>query len=182
MGVGTNRMNKYTVGMATQGFANYIAKAFPGEEIRVAVSYDSRNNSRDFARITAEVFANNGFLVYLFDNIRPTPELSFAIRHYHCHAGVMVTASHNPKEYNGYKAYWQDGAQLTAPHDTAVIDEVNRISDPSMVRFGEDGAARIQMMGEETDKVYLDSVLSLMLSPESVARHRDIRLVSDRVY
>ena len=177
MGVGTNRMNKYTVGMATQGFANYIAKAFPGEEIKVAVSFDSRNNSRDFARITAEVFANNGFHVYLFDDIRPTPELSFAIRHYHCHAGVMVTASHNPKEYNGYKAYWQDGAQLTAPHDTAVIDEVNRISDPSMVRFGEDGAARIQMMGEETDKVYLDSVLSLMLSPESVARHRDIRLV-----
>ena len=101
------------------------------------------------------MFANNGFHVYLFDDIRPTPELSFAIRHYHCHAGVMVTASHNPKEYNGYKAYWQDGAQLTAPHDTAVIDEVNRISDPSMVRFGEDGAARIQMMGEETDKVYL---------------------------
>ena len=177
MGVGTNRMNKYTVGMATQGFANYIAKAFPGEEIRVAVSYDSRNNSRDFARITAEVFANNGFLVYLFDNIRPTPELSFAIRHYHCHAGVMITASHNPKEYNGYKAYWQDGAQLTAPHDTAVIDEVNKIADPSMVRFGEEGASRIQMMGEETDKVYLDSVLSLMLSPESIARHKDIKLV-----
>ena len=177
MGVGTNRMNKYTVGMATQGFANYIAKAFPGEEIRVAVSYDSRNNSRDFARITAEVFANNGFLVYLFDNIRPTPELSFAIRHYHCHAGVMITASHNPKEYNGYKAYWQDGAQLTAPHDTAVIKEVNKIADPSMVRFGEEGASRIQMMGEETDKVYLDSVLSLMLSPESIARHKDIKLV-----
>ena len=126
----------------------------------MAVSYDSRNNSRDFARITAEVFANNGFLVYLFDNIRPTPELSFAIRHYHCHAGVMVTASHNPKEYNGYKAYWQDGAQLTAPHDTAVIEEVNKIADPSMVRFGEEGASRIQMMGEETDKVYLDSCVS----------------------
>ena len=177
MGAGTNRMNKYTVGMATQGFANYITKAFPGEEIKVAVSFDSRNNSRDFARITAEVFANNGFRVYLFDNIRPTPELSFAIRHYHCHAGVMVTASHNPKEYNGYKAYWQDGAQLTAPHDTAVIEEVNKIENPSMVRFGEDNLSNIKMMGEETDKVYLDSVLSLMLSPESIARHKDIKLV-----
>ena len=177
MGAGTNRMNKYTVGMATQGFANYITKAFPGEEIKVAVSFDSRNNSRDFAGITAEVFANNGFRVYLFDNIRPTPELSFAIRHYHCHAGVMVTASHNPKEYNGYKAYWQDGAQLTAPHDTAVIEEVNKIENPSMVRFGEDNLSNIKMMGEETDKVYLDSILSLMLSPESIARHKDIKLV-----
>ncbi|CCY34665.1 phosphoglucomutase [Alistipes sp. CAG:831] len=177
MGVGTNRMNKYTVGMATQGFANYIAKAFPGEEIRVAVSFDSRNNSRDFAKITAEVFANNGFEVYLFDNIRPTPELSFAIRHYHCHAGVMVTASHNPKEYNGYKAYWQDGAQLTAPHDTAVIAEVNKIENPSMVKFGEDNLSGIKMMGEETDKIYLDSILSLMLSPESIARHKDIKFV-----
>ena len=156
MGVGTNRMNKYTVGMATQGFANYIRKAYEGEEnIRVAVSFDSRNNSREFAKITAEVFANNGFEVYLFDNIRPTPELSFAIRHYHCHAGVMVTASHNPKEYNGYKAYWQDGAQLTAPHDTAVIAEVNKIENPSMVKFGEENVSKIKMMGEETDKVYL---------------------------
>ena len=163
MGVGTNRMNRYTVGMATQGFANYIRKAYEGEEnIRVAVSFDSRNNSREFAKITAEVFANNGFEVYLFDNIRPTPELSFAIRHYHCHAGVMVTASHNPKEYNGYKAYWQwqDGAQLTAPHDTAVIAEVNKIENPSMVKFGEDNLSKIQLMGEETDKVYLDSILS----------------------
>ena len=177
MGVGTNRMNKYTVGMATQGFANYILKQFPGQDIKVAVSFDSRNNSREFAKITAEVFANNGFHVYLFDNIRPTPELSFAIRHYGCNAGVMVTASHNPKEYNGYKAYWQDGAQLTAPHDTAVIEEVNKITDPSMVKFGEDNVSNIQMMGEETDKVYLDSILSLMLSPESIARHKDIRFV-----
>lgn len=177
MGVGTNRMNKYTVGMATQGFANYISKEFPGQEIKVAVSFDSRNNSREFAKITAEVFANNGFQVYLFDNIRPTPELSFAIRHYGCNAGVMITASHNPKEYNGYKAYWQDGAQLTAPHDTDVIAEVNRITDPSMVKFGEDNMGNIRMLGEETDKVYLDSILSLMLSPESVARHRDIKFV-----
>lgn len=177
MGVGTNRMNRYTVGMATQGFANYIAKEFPGQEIKVAVSFDSRNNSREFAMITAEVFANNGFQVYLFDNIRPTPELSFAIRYYGCNAGVMITASHNPKEYNGYKAYWQDGAQLTAPHDTAVIAEVNKITDPSMVMFGEDNISSIRMMGEETDKAYLDSVLSLMLSPESIARHHELKLV-----
>ena len=129
MGVGTNRMNKYTVGMATQGFANYIKKAFPAEEIKVAIAYDSRNNSKEFAKITAEVFAANEFKVYLFENIRPTPELSFAIRHYGCHAGVMVTASHNPKEYNGYKAYWQDGAQLTSPHDTNVIEEVLKIEN-----------------------------------------------------
>ncbi len=177
MGVGTNRMNRYTVGMATQGFANYIAKAFPSEQIKVAVAYDSRNNSREFARITAEIFAENGFTVYLFDDIRPTPELSFAIRHFGCNAGVMVTASHNPKEYNGYKAYWQDGAQLTSPHDTNVIDEVVKISDPSMVKFGSKETKGITIVGEETDKVYLDSILSLTLSPESIARHSDIKFV-----
>lgn len=177
MGVGTNRMNRYTVGMATQGFANYIAKAFPSEQIKVAVAYDSRNNSREFARITAEIFAENGFIVYLFDDIRPTPELSFAIRHFGCNAGVMVTASHNPKEYNGYKAYWQDGAQLTSPHDTNVIDEVVKISDPSMVKFGSKDTKGIIIVGEETDRVYLDSILSLALSPESIARHNDIKFV-----
>ena len=177
MGVGTNRMNRYTVGMATQGFANYIAKAFPSEQIKVAVAYDSRNNSREFARITAEIFAENGFIVYLFDDIRPTPELSFAIRHFGCNAGVMVTASHNPKEYNGYKAYWQDGAQLTSPHDTNVIDEVVKISDPSMVKFGSKDTKGIIIVGEETDRVYLDSILSLTLSPESIARHNDIKFV-----
>ncbi len=178
IGVGTNRMNKYTVAMATQGFANYVNKAFPGEDIRIAVAYDSRNFSREFARITAEVFAANGAHVYLFDDIRPTPELSFAIRHFHCHAGVMVTASHNPKEYNGYKAYWQDGAQLTAPHDKNVIAEVVKIENPSMVNFGTpETHARIEIVGEETDKVYLDSILSLMLSPESIARHNDMKLV-----
>lgn len=177
MGVGTNRMNRYTVGMATQGFANYISKAFPSEQIKVAVAYDSRNNSREFARITAEIFAENGFTVYLFDDIRPTPELSFAIRHFGCNAGVMVTASHNPKEYNGYKAYWQDGAQLTSPHDTNVIDEVGKISDPSMVKFGSKETKGIIIVGEETDRVYLDSILSLTLSPESIARHSDIKFV-----
>lgn len=177
MGVGTNRMNKYTVGMATQGFANYITKAFPGEDLRVAISYDSRNNSRDFAKITAEVFASNGFRVLLFDNIRPTPELSFAIRYHKCHAGVMITASHNPKEYNGYKAYWADGAQLTSPHDTLVIEEVSKIENPSMVNFGEGRSYNIELMGEETDKAYLDSILSLTLSPESVSRHREMKIV-----
>lgn len=177
MGVGTNRMNKYTVGMATQGFANYIIKAFPGEQLKVAVSYDSRNNSREFARITAQVFAANGFHVFLFDNLRPTPELSFAIRHHGCHAGVMVTASHNPKEYNGYKAYWQDGAQITAPHDTNIIDEVKKIDNPSLVNFGDSHSGNIQLIGEDTDKAYLDSILSLTLSPESVARHKDLKIV-----
>ena len=134
MGVGTNRMNRYTVAMATQGLANYVRKVNAGEqELRAAVSHDSRNHSREFAEITAAVLAANGFKVYLFDGMRPTPELSFAVRHYNCHTGVMVTASHNPKEYNGYKAYWSDGCQLTAPHDTAVIDEVLKIKAVSDV-------------------------------------------------
>jgi len=177
MGVGTNRMNRYTVGMATQGFSNYIQKAFPGQAVKVAVSYDSRNNSKDFARITAEVFAANGFHVYLFDNIRPTPELSFTIRHFGCQAGVMVTASHNPKEYNGYKAYWSDGAQITSPHDTEIINEVMKISDPSMVNFGDGISPNIELIGENVDRAYLDSLHTLMLSPECVKEHSDIKLV-----
>lgn len=177
MGAGTNRMNKYVVGMATQGFANYITAAYPsGTPLSVAISYDSRNNSREFAEITASVFAANGFTVYIFDDIRPTPELSFAIRHFKCNAGVMVTASHNPKEYNGYKAYWEDGAQITAPHDVKIIEEVSKISDPSMVKF-EGGNGKIIKIGKEVDKVYLDSILSLLLSPESVKRHADMKIV-----
>ncbi|MCR4930843.1 MAG: phospho-sugar mutase, partial [Bacteroidales bacterium] len=124
MGVGTNRMNRYTVGMATQGLANYVKGCFPGEELKAAISHDSRNHSREFAEITANVLAANGFTVYLFDDMRPTPELSFAVRYFKCQTGVMLTASHNPKEYNGYKAYWNDGCQLVPPHDTSVIDEV----------------------------------------------------------
>lgn len=177
MGAGTNRMNKYTVGMATQGFANYLKTAFPEENISVAVSYDSRNNSRYFAGITAEVFARNGFGVYLFDDIRPTPELSFAIRELKCKAGVMVTASHNPKEYNGYKAYWEDGAQITSPHDTNIIEQVGQITDPSQVRFGDGSMKGVTMIGEDIDRKYLDSILSLMLSPESRARHADLKIV-----
>ncbi|MDD4057297.1 MAG: phospho-sugar mutase, partial [Bacteroidales bacterium] len=130
MGVGTNRVNRYTIGMATQGLSNYIKSTVKGKEcISVAVSYDSRNNSREFAGITASVFAANGFRVYLCDDIRPVPLLSFAIRHFKCVAGVMITASHNPPEYNGYKVYWEDGAQITAPHDKNIIKEVEKISD-----------------------------------------------------
>lgn len=177
MGVGTNRMNKYTVGMATQGFANYISKAFPDENIRVAVAFDSRNHSKEFAHITAEVFAENGFEVFLFEDLRPTPELSFAIRYHKCHAGVMITASHNPKEYNGYKAYWQDGAQITAPHDKNIIEEVGKVSNPSLVKFGNGHTSAIRIIGADTDKAYLDSILSLTLSPEAVAKHRDLKIV-----
>jgi len=136
MGVGTNRMNKYTVGMATQGLANYMKISFKDrEDLSVAIAFDSRNKSPFFAKITADVFAANGFTVYLFEELRPTPELSFAIRNLGCVGGVMITASHNPKEYNGYKAYWSDGAQITAPHDTNIIDEVIKIEDPSQVKF-----------------------------------------------
>lgn len=178
MGVGTNRMNKYTVGMATQGLANYMKKCYAGrDDLKVAISYDSRNNSREFAKITAEVFAANEIHVYLFENLRPTPELSFAIRELKCQAGVMVTASHNPKEYNGYKAYWEDGAQITAPHDKNIIDEVSHITDPSQVKFGDGSPYNITLIGENIDKRYLDSILSLTLSPESVKRHSDLKMV-----
>ena len=178
MGVGTNRMNKYTVGMATQGLANYIRKHCTGDDIKVCVSYDCRNHSREFAKITADVFSANGLHVYLFENLRPTPELSYSIRKMGAQSGVMVTASHNPKEYNGYKVYWSDGAQITSPVDKDIVAEVNAISDPSMVKFtpGE-GAGKIEIMGSEVDNAYLDDILSLMLSPEARAKHSDIKIV-----
>ncbi len=135
MGVGSNRMNKYTVGMATQGLANYLKQSFPGEQIKVAIAHDSRNKSDYFARITADVFSANGFKVYFFKELRPTPELSFAVRHLGCHSGVVITASHNPKEYNGYKAYWNDGAQMIAPHDKNVIKEVEKIQSVDEVKL-----------------------------------------------
>src|SRR5512139_3082157 len=135
MGVGTNRINKYTIGMATQGFANYLKASFPGETIKVAIAHDSRNNSRLFAEITANVMAANGIKVFLFESLRPTPELSFAIRHLKCQGGVVCTASHNPKEYNGYKAYWNDGGQLVAPHDNLIIREVQSIQSIEHVNF-----------------------------------------------
>ncbi len=178
MGVGTNRMNRYTVGMATQGLANYILKHAEGKDVSVCVSYDSRNNSELFARITADVLSANGLHVYIFDGIRPTPELSYAIRKTGSIAGVMVTASHNPKEYNGYKAYWNDGAQITSPVDAEIIAEVAKVSDPSLVRFTKgEGSGKIELMGTEMDENYMSDILSLMLSPESRARHKDLKIV-----
>ena len=177
MGVGTNRMNKYTVAMATQGLANYVKKVNPEEkELRAAVSHDSRNHSREFAEITAHVLAANGYKVYLFDSMRPTPELSFAVRHFKCHTGVMVTASHNPKEYNGYKAYWSDGCQLTAPHDTAVIDEVLKIKSIADVKMA-GSEQNITIIGEEVDKVYLERVEKNSLNPEVIKKHHDVKIV-----
>ena len=178
LGVGTNRMNKYTVGMATQGLANYILKNVPGENHSVCISFDSRNNSAEFARITAHVLANNGISVWLYDRLRPIPLLSFAVREKKATAGVMITASHNPKEYNGYKVFWSDGAQIISPVDKDIVAEVNKITDPSMVKFEPgDKCAEITLMGDEMDKAYMDAVTTLMLSPESVARHSDMKIV-----
>ena len=177
MGVGTNRMNKYTVGMATQGLTNYLKMIFPGQkQIKVAIAYDCRNNSPYFARITADVFSANGIYVYLFEALRPTPELSFAIRHLGCQSGIVITASHNPKEYNGYKAYWEDGSQLIPPHDKNVIAEVLKINSVADVKF--DGRKEnIEMIGEEIDKIYLEMVHSLSLSPEAIKQHKDLKIV-----
>ena len=176
MGAGTNRMNIYTVGAATQGLANYLKKNFEGEAVRVAISHDSRNNSRMFAERVADIFASNGFTVYLFDALRPTPELSFAIRELKCQSGVMVTASHNPKEYNGYKAYWTDGSQVTSPHDVNIIAEVEKITENSQVLTGRN-PENIHILDESFDEKYLDAIHELSLSPESIARHRDMKIV-----
>ncbi len=178
MGAGTNRMNRYTVGMATQGLANYIKKHCGTEGICLCISHDNRNNSREYACITADVLSANGFDVYIFESLRPTPELSYAVRLKKAVAGVMVTASHNPKEYNGYKVFWSDGGQVTSPVDKEIVAEVNSIKSPSEVRFvpGE-GAGKIRVMGDDVDSAYLKDILSLTLSPDSVARHNDIRLV-----
>ena len=176
MGVGTNRMNVYTVGMATQGLANYLSKTFADEEIRVAVSHDCRNHSREFAERVADIFASNGFKVFLFDSLRPTPELSFAIRELKCHSGVMVTASHNPKEYNGYKAYWSDGSQVVAPHDKNIIEEVGKITDISQIRTGAN-SVNITILDEKFDEKYLNMIKTLSLSPEAVAAHSDLKIV-----
>ncbi|MBP3455658.1 MAG: phospho-sugar mutase [Alistipes sp.] len=176
MGAGTNRMNIYTVGAATQGLANYLKRNFEGEAIRVAISHDSRNNSRMFAERVADIFASNGFTVYLFDALRPTPELSFAIRELKCQSGVMVTASHNPKEYNGYKAYWTDGSQVTSPHDVNIIAEVEKITSNSQVLTGAN-AENIHILGEEFDEKYLAAIHELSLSPEAIARHNGMKIV-----
>ncbi len=175
MGVGSNRMNIYTVGAATQGLANYLKKSVKGE-IKVAVAHDSRNNARLFAEHTADIFASNGFKVYLFDALRPTPELSFAIRELGCNSGVVVTASHNPKEYNGYKAYWEDGAQVTEPHDKNIIDEVGKITDVNMILTGAN-KENITILDTKFDDIYLDMIQALSLSPECVKKYEDMKII-----
>ena len=177
MGAGSNRMNKYTVGAATQGLANYLKVAFKDlPEISVVVGHDVRNNSRKFAEIVADIFSANGIKVYLFDSFRPTPELSYAIRELGCQSGVNITASHNPKEYNGYKAYWSDGAQIIAPHDTNIIDYVNMIQGVSEIRF-EGDKSKIQIIGEEIDNKFLAAIKGLQLSPDAVKQYHDLKIV-----
>ena len=176
MGAGTNRMNKYTVGAATQGLANYLNLNFKDmEQISVVVGHDSRNNSRLYAEAAANIFSANGIKVYLFDDMRPTPEMSFAIRHLGCQSGIILTASHNPKEYNGYKAYWDDGAQVLAPHDKGIIDEVNKVKVED-IKF-EGRPELIEIIGEEIDKIYLDKVHSLSIDPECIKRQHDLKIV-----
>ena len=175
MGIGTNRMNQYTIAMATQGFVNYIIKSNPSKEIKTVIAFDNRNNSKEFSLIAARVMAANGFKVSLFKELRPTPVLSFAVRHLSCDAGVMVTASHNPKEYNGYKAYWNDGGQLVSPHDDLVIQEVIKISDYSQVKLQENDN-NITIIDNTFDKIYFDEVLKLSLNQDLVKKHSDIKI------
>ncbi len=176
MGVGTNRMNKYTVAMATQGLANYMKKVFGNENLSMAIAHDCRNNSPYFTEITAQVMTANGISVYVFENLRPTPELSFAIRHFGCQSGVVITASHNPKEYNGYKAYWNDGGQLISPHDKNVIKEVEKIAGPADVKF-DGNPALITTLGVEFDDIYIKRIKQLSLSPEIIRKHKDYGIV-----
>ena len=177
MGAGTNRMNIYTVGKATQGLANYLKENFKDlPEIKVAVGHDVRNNSRKFAEVVADIFSSNGIKVYLFDSFRPTPELSFAIRHLGCQSGVNITASHNPKEYNGYKAYWEDGAQIISPHDVNIIANVENIKNIEDVKFAGD-PSKIQIIGKEVDDAFLEAIKGLQLSPEAVKRNADLKIV-----
>ena len=176
MGVGSNRMNRYTLGAATQGLSNYLKKSFPGEQVKVAIAHDSRNNSPEFAQIVADVFSANDIKVFFFEELRPTPELSFAIRHLGCHSGVVLTASHNPKEYNGYKAYWNDGGQVVAPHDKNIINEVNAITSITDIHF-ESKPENIQLIGAEVDEAYLERVAGLSISQEAIRRQHDLKIV-----
>ena len=181
MGIGSNRMNKYTVGKATQGLSNYLLKAFSNQEISVAIAHDSRNNSDFFAETTASVFSANGIKVYFFKELRPTPELSFAIRTLGCQSGVVLTASHNPKEYNGYKAYWDDGAQVTPPHDVNIIYEVNKISNIDDVKFDKDPSLIVDI-GEDIDERYLELVKGLSVSPEAIKNQKDLKIVFSPIH
>lgn len=181
MGAGSNRINKYTIGTATQGLANYLNNKYPEEKISVAIAHDSRNNSDYFAKITADVFSANGIHVYFFEALRPTPELSFAVRHFGCKSGVMLTASHNPKEYNGYKAYGADGGQFTSPDDKLVIDEVNKIQSIDEVKFDR-VEANVELIGEAVDKLYLDGITALSISPDAIKRQHDLKIVYSPIH
>lgn len=181
MGAGSNRINKYTIGTATQGLANYLLNKYPGEKVKVAIAHDSRNNSDYFAGITADVFSANGIHVYFFKALRPTPELSFAIRELGCRSGVMLTASHNPKEYNGYKAYGADGGQFTSPDDTMVMDEVAKIKSIDEVKF-ERNESLVELIGEEIDQLYLDKITALSVSPEAIQRQKDLKIVYSPIH
>jgi phosphoglucomutase len=177
MGAGTNRMNIYTVGAATQGLSNYLKAQFPDvPQISVVIGHDCRNNSRLFSEVSANIFSANGIKVYLFEDLRPTPEVSFAIRQLGCQSGIILTASHNPKEYNGYKAYWNDGAQMVAPHDENVITEVMKIKSVDEIKF-DGNPALISIIGEEIDKAFIDAIKTLTLSPEAIERNKDIKIV-----
>ena len=185
MGVGSNRMNKYTVGSATQGYANYLNRVVGGDinhgNISVAIAHDSRNNSPYFARVAADIFSANGIKVFLFKELRPTPELSFAIRHLGCQGGLVVTASHNPREYNGYKAYWNDGSQVVAPHDKGIVAEVNKIQSVDEIKF-EGNPALITMIGEEIDEAYLKTIEHNCINPEVIARQKDLKIVYSSIH
>lgn len=182
MGVGSNRMNIYTVGSATQGLANYLNKAFADlPQISVVIGHDCRNNSRLFAETVANIFSANGIKAYLFEDLRPTPEMSFAIRHLGCQSGVIITASHNPKIYNGYKAYWNDGAQIIAPHDKNIIDEVGKIQSVDDIKF-EGNPALIEIIGEEIDKIYLEAVKSISLAPDTIKKQKDLKIVYSPIH
>ncbi|MCL4146081.1 UNVERIFIED_CONTAM: hypothetical protein GTU68_026075 [Idotea baltica] len=181
MGIGSNRVNKYTLGMATQGLANYLKKSFPNEDVKVAIAYDSRNNSQYFGEVTAAIFSANGIHVYLFEALRPTPELSFAIRELGCKSGVVLTASHNPKEYNGYKAYWDDGGQVVPPHDKNIIAEVTNISSPDEVNFDAD-ENKITRVGADLDEKYLNTVAKNVVTPEAIANQSDLKIVFSSIH
>jgi phosphoglucomutase len=175
MGAGTNRVNKYTIGAATQGLCNYLIMTFPCEKLSAAIAYDCRHNSEYFAKITASVFSANGIKVYLFDELRPTPELSFAIRHFNCNTGIVITASHNPKEYNGYKVYWKDGGQIVAPHDENIINEVRNVTDVSMIKF-DDKLSNVEIIGDTVDKLYISKLRQLCLNPK-IIESSDLKVV-----